>query len=93
MGIKIISTKRGSISYPQALVRYFGQLLSTVVFLLGYLWVIWDAKKQTWHDKMADTIVISTSTKNYFWRSFAVIAFTVMGFLIALAYFYQEVSK
>jgi len=26
--------------------------------VLGYLWVIWDPKKQAWHDKIAHTLVI-----------------------------------
>lgn len=27
--------------------------------LLGYLWMIWDKKGQTWHDKIAGTVVIN----------------------------------
>ena len=42
----------------QLIIRYLGYFLSTVVFGLGFLWVIWDARKQAWHDKLARTVVI-----------------------------------
>jgi hypothetical protein len=25
---------------------------------LGYLWVVFDARKQSWHGKLADTVVV-----------------------------------
>ena len=33
--------------------RYFAYYLSTIVFLLGFIWVGFDARKQGWHDKLA----------------------------------------
>ena len=38
--------------------RHFGKLLSALIILIGYLIMIWDEKKQTLHDKMADTPVV-----------------------------------
>jgi uncharacterized RDD family membrane protein YckC len=35
--------------------------LSGIVCLLGYLWMLWDKEKQTWHDKLATTVVVPTS--------------------------------
>jgi uncharacterized RDD family membrane protein YckC len=32
--------------------------LSLLVVGLGYLWMLWDADQQTWHDKWADTYVV-----------------------------------
>ena len=29
-----------------------------VVFLLGYLWMLWDRERQTWHDKFANAVVV-----------------------------------
>lgn len=46
-----IGTRRGFI---RALVR----LVSEVVFYLGYVWMIWDPKRQTWHDKAVRSIVV-----------------------------------
>jgi uncharacterized RDD family membrane protein YckC len=39
------------------LIPFFG----SVVQLLDYLWCIWDAQKQTWHDKVAGTVVVVVS--------------------------------
>ena len=38
--------------------RFFARILSTIVCYLGYLWMLWDPQKQTWHDKMARTKVV-----------------------------------
>ncbi|MGA0863347.1 MAG: RDD family protein [Ilumatobacteraceae bacterium] len=46
-----IGTQRG---FARALVR----LVSEFVLYLGYLWMLWDPKRQTWHDKVAKSIVI-----------------------------------
>jgi len=40
--------------------------VSLYVFLtigLGYFWVIWDKRKQGWHDKLANTVVIQPKTE------------------------------
>ncbi len=37
-----------------------GKFISGLVLLLGYLWIIWDDRKQGWHDKMAGTFVVHT---------------------------------
>ena len=38
--------------------RYLVRLVSTFVCGLGYLWMLWDSKKQTWHDKVITTIMV-----------------------------------
>ncbi|MEO5902240.1 MAG: RDD family protein [Ilumatobacteraceae bacterium] len=38
--------------------RQFTRLVSTIPFGLGYLWMLWDPERQTWHDKLVGTIVI-----------------------------------
>ena len=35
-----------------------GKFLSGIVLGLGYLWMLWDPKKQTWHDKLGKSIVV-----------------------------------
>jgi len=35
--------------------------VSWVVFLLGYLWMLWDSEKQCWHDKFAGDVVVPVS--------------------------------
>lgn len=35
-----------------------GKFVSGFVLLLGYFWMLWDPKKQTWHDKIAKSVVV-----------------------------------
>ncbi len=59
LGIRVISLEGGGpIGFGRALVRYLGRIVSTIVLFLGYLWMLWDGEKQTWHDKMAGSIVV-----------------------------------
>lgn len=45
-------------SLPQWILRYLGYFLSTIPLGLGFLWVAFDSRKQGWHDKLADTVVV-----------------------------------
>ncbi|MDZ4164214.1 MAG: RDD family protein [Smithellaceae bacterium] len=57
-GLYVIRTDGKNMNYRQAFLRWIGYLLSGLVFYLGFLWVIFDRKRQGWHDKLADSIVI-----------------------------------
>jgi uncharacterized RDD family membrane protein YckC len=57
--IRVIQTNGMSVSYGKALARSLGYILSFFLgTLLGFLWALWDRKNQTWHDKIAGTIVV-----------------------------------
>ena len=61
MGIRVIdaSTSDGRpIGYGRAVIRYLMSLVSGFALLLGYLWMLWDGEKQTWHDKVANAYVV-----------------------------------
>lgn len=58
MGIKVIDSEGGRISFWQGIGRYFGKYLSTIILFIGFLMVLWDSKKQALHDKLASTYVI-----------------------------------
>lgn len=63
LGIRVIDlTRGGPIGYGRAIIRYVGRIASAIVILLGYLWMLWDKEKQTWHDKMATSVVVPTSS-------------------------------
>ena len=38
--------------------RALGCFLSLAVAGLGFLWVVFDADRQSWHDKIAGTVVV-----------------------------------
>ena len=57
--IKILDAKTGNKPNKlQFIIRYFGYFISTFFFMLGFIWVAFDKKKQGWHDKIASTVVI-----------------------------------
>ncbi len=58
--IKIVNADGSLPSIGQCIGRYFAYFLSALPLLLGYLWAAWDPKKQSWHDKLANTYVIRT---------------------------------
>lgn len=59
LSLKIVDQNTGGVpGYGKGLIRYIMSIVSAAVILLGYLWAIWDKKKQTWHDKAAGTLVV-----------------------------------
>ena len=42
-------------------IRLLGYIISSWAFGLGLLWVLWDAQRQGWHDKMAGTVVVQAA--------------------------------
>ena len=60
MGIKIVTVSGSSIGLGRAILRLVGYFFSGLFFGLGYLWIIWDEKKQGFHDKITGTIVIKS---------------------------------
>lgn len=55
-----VQTSDGQVpGYKKALIREtVGKLASGLVLGIGYWWAVWDKDKQTWHDKMAKTVVV-----------------------------------
>lgn len=57
LGIRVLDIDDGTpIGYGRALVRAVVSIVSGLVLLLGYLWMLWDPQKQTWHDKAAGSL-------------------------------------
>lgn len=63
LGIRVIDFRTGdSIGHGRAFIRWISRILSTIPCLLGYFWMLWDREKQTWHDKLATSVVVPTSS-------------------------------
>ena len=59
VGIVVVVPDREVPGIGVALMReVVGKLISAVVLLGGYLWVLVDPQKQAWHDKIAGTYVV-----------------------------------
>ncbi|HUG12319.1 MAG TPA: RDD family protein [Opitutaceae bacterium] len=57
-GLKVVRLDARPVDFATSIVRTLGAYLSMICVGLGFLWVIWDPEKQTWHDKIAGTTVI-----------------------------------
>lgn len=62
VGVRVVDANTGAApGWGKAIGRtLFANFISANICYLGYLWMLWDAKRQTWHDKVASTLVIET---------------------------------
>jgi len=60
VGIRVVDASTGlpGIGVGRGVGRYFARWLSSLPLGLGYFWMLWDDKKQTWHDKLVRTLVV-----------------------------------
>jgi uncharacterized RDD family membrane protein YckC len=58
VGIYVTDLNGGRISFARATGRYFATILSGCMLLIGYIMVAFTAKKQAFHDMLADTLVV-----------------------------------
>jgi uncharacterized RDD family membrane protein YckC len=57
--IRVIDANTGGrVDYSRCVVRYLVSIVSGLALLLGYFWMLWDPRKQTWQDKAAGTVVV-----------------------------------
>lgn len=61
-GIRVRRKDGGKISFMTAFIRFIGRLISTLIFMAGYLLALFDSKRQTLHDKIANTMVLNKGT-------------------------------
>jgi uncharacterized RDD family membrane protein YckC len=62
IGLRVVRLDGETIDYKTAILRHLiGYPLSVFCLGLGMLWVLWDAKQQGWHDKLAKTVVVKES--------------------------------
>lgn len=57
-GLKVVRIDDRPLDWTTAIVRALGCFLSLFVFGLGFLWVLFDPDRQSWHDKIAGTVVV-----------------------------------
>ena len=59
VGVKVVTDDGTPPGFFRALLRLLiGYWISALIIFLGFLWVIWDANKQGWHDKIFGTYVV-----------------------------------
>lgn len=58
MNIRVIKTNDEPLTAADAILRYVGYYINSFVFMIGWLWALWDGEHQGWHDKIASTYVV-----------------------------------
>ena len=58
MKIRVVREDGKTLDVATGVVRYIGLIISAIPLFLGLFWILWDPKKQGWHDKIAKTIVV-----------------------------------
>ncbi len=56
--LKVVTPEGEPVSYGRACGRYFAEILSSLIFCVGYLLVIFDNERRTLHDRIVGTRVI-----------------------------------
>ena len=59
LSLRVVDAESGkTLSVGQAAARYLCYILCMLPLCLGFIWVAFDRKKQGWHDKIAQTVVV-----------------------------------
>ena len=57
LGVRVVRTDGKRLEFWNALRRSIGYIVSDILFL-GYLWILFDNRRQGFHDKLAGTMVV-----------------------------------
>ncbi len=58
MNIRVIKASGEPLTGVDVVMRYIGYYINTAILMLGWIWAIFDASNQGWHDKIAGTYVV-----------------------------------
>jgi len=92
-GLDVVEHRtRKKITSGKAIIRSLSYIISSFVFLLGFLWIAIDRKKhQGWHDKIAKTVVISNKKKRLvFPIALSMITFALFAYQTIKPHQYQD---
>lgn len=64
MGVVVVKEDGNPLTVTDALVRSLSTILSGLALSIGYFWALFDKRKQTWHDKIACTLVLKVAAVN-----------------------------
>lgn len=58
LGLRVLRTNGENLTFWRAVRRAVGYFLAALPLFVGFLWVLVDDRRQGWHDKLADTVVV-----------------------------------
>lgn len=64
LSMRVVDAHSGkNLTVGQSIGRYLAYFISIIPFGLGLAWVGFDIRKQGWHDKLANTVVVRTKDR------------------------------
>jgi uncharacterized RDD family membrane protein YckC len=63
--IRLVNATGGRPGYLQCFIRFAAATVSLGCFGLGFLWMLWDPKGQTWQDRLSGTCIIYLGKEAY----------------------------
>ena len=59
LGIVVVDESGRKAGFFKVLIREtIGKIVSAFILLLGFIWILFDGKRQGWHDKIGGTFVV-----------------------------------
>ena len=58
LGLRVLRTNGDRLTFARSVRRAIGYFLASLPLFIGFLWVLVDDRRQGWHDKLADTVVV-----------------------------------
>jgi uncharacterized RDD family membrane protein YckC len=58
LGVQVVNAEGGRVSFIRSTLRLIGGYISALVFFLGFIWALFDRRRQGWHDKFGATVVL-----------------------------------
>ena len=59
LGMRVVDESGQKAGFFKVLIREtIGKIVSAIVLFLGYIWILFDGKRQGWHDKIGGTFVV-----------------------------------
>jgi uncharacterized RDD family membrane protein YckC len=59
--LRLVGAGKNGATWRQALVRFLGAGISWLAFGAGFLWLLVDPKRLTWHDRLSATRIVESS--------------------------------
>lgn len=81
-GLKVVPEAGNTLTWRHVLMReVLGKIVSGLILGLGYIWIFFDKKRQGWHDKIGQTLVVEV-TPLAGWRKILAYFFAVCMFIL-----------
>lgn len=58
MKIRVVKVNDRPLETADVIVRYVGYYINSIIFGIGWIWALFDGRKQGWHDKLSGTLVV-----------------------------------